>query len=84
MESLRLQQRMNARYGAQGQEPGSMFRRLEDRISDMELEAKSLRDIRRFGAEVLHEAGNRVQSVVERELEQLKRKLEKEGWSSSS
>jgi phage shock protein A len=67
-----------------GQEPGSMFRRLEDRINDMELEAKSLRDIRRFGAEVLHEAGSRVQSVVERELELLKRKLEKEGWSSSS
>ncbi|MBD3917141.1 PspA/IM30 family protein [Paenibacillus sp. PR3] len=84
MESLRLQQRMNARYGAQGQEPVSMFRRLEDRISDMEMEAKSLRDIRRIGAEVLYEAGSRVQSVVERELEQLKRKLEKEGWSSSS
>ncbi|WP_127533375.1 PspA/IM30 family protein [Paenibacillus kobensis] len=84
MESLRLQQRMNARYGAQGQEPVSMFRRLEDRINDMELEAKSLRDLRRIGTEFLTETGQRVQSVVERELEQLKRKLEKEGWSSSS
>ncbi|MWC31000.1 PspA/IM30 family protein [Paenibacillus sp. MMS18-CY102] len=84
MESLRLQQRMNARYGGQGQEPTSMFRRLEDRINDMELEAKSLRDLRRMGSELLSEAGQKVQSVVERELEQLKRKLEKEGWSSSS
>jgi phage shock protein A len=84
MESLRLQQRMNARYGTQGQEPVSMFRRLEDRINDMELEAKSLRDLRRIGTEFLTETGQRVQSVVERELEQLKRKLEKEGWSSSS
>jgi len=84
MESLRLQQRMNARYGMQGAEPGSMFRRLEDRIGDMELEAKSLRDLRRIGTEFLNATGQRIQSAVEQELEQLKRKLEKEGWSSSS
>lgn len=86
MESLRLQQRMNSRYasgfGEQGAQPGTMFRRLEDRISDMELEAKSLQDLRRMGKEFVTEAGNTVQSVIERELEQLKRKLEKEGWSS--
>ncbi|GFN33345.1 PspA/IM30 family protein [Paenibacillus xylaniclasticus] len=84
MESLRLQQRMNARFGTQGQEPVGIFRRLEDRINDMELEAKSLRDIRRIGTEFLTETGQRVKSAVENELEQLKRKLEKEGWSSSS
>jgi len=59
-----------------------MFRRLEERISDMELEAKSLQDLRRMGKEFVTETGNTVQSVIERELEQLKRKLEKEGWSS--
>lgn len=86
MESLRLQQRMNSRYasglGEQGAQPGTMFRKLEDRISDMELEAKSLQDLRRMGKEFVSEAGNTVQSVIERELEQLKRKLEKEGWTS--
>lgn len=85
MESLRLQQRMNSRYGAYGEQgvhPGSVFRRLEDRISDMEQEAKSLRDVRRMGQEFLSEAGNTVQSVIERELQQLKKKLEKEGWTS--
>lgn len=86
MESLRLQQRMNSRYnsgiGDQGVQSGSVFRRLEDRISGMEHEAKSLREIRRMGQEFVAEAGNTVQSVIERELEQLKRKLEKEGWTS--
>ncbi|MGO4540881.1 PspA/IM30 family protein [Paenibacillus sp. YIM B09110] len=86
MESLRLQQRMNSRYagayGEQGVQPGAVFRRLEDRISDMEQEAKSLRDVRRMGQEFLSEAGSTVQSVIERELQQLKRKLEKEGWTS--
>lgn len=85
MESLRLQQRMNSRYnsgfGGQGVQPGSAFRRMEDRISDMEHEAKSLRDIRRMGQEFVVEAGHTVQSVIERELAELKRKLEKEGWS---
>lgn len=83
MESLRLQQKMNSRYtGEQGAQPGTMFRRLEDRISDMELEAKSLQDLRRMGREFATETGNTVQSVIERELDQLKRKLQKEGWSS--
>jgi phage shock protein A len=84
MESLRLQQRMNQRYGAFGEgnpgiQPEGMFRRLEDRISDMELEARSLRDIRRSGQEFLSQAGSTVQSVIEQELQQLKRKLGKEG-----
>lgn len=89
MESLRLQQRMNARYagsgkGSQlGQQPDGIFRRLEDRISDMELEARSLRDLRRQGQEFLVEAGTAIQSVIENELEQLKRKLKEEGWKSS-
>ncbi|WP_274649159.1 PspA/IM30 family protein [Paenibacillus humicola] len=90
MESLRLQQRMNARYvgsgvhGVQaGQQPEGMFRRLEDRISNLEHEAKSLREIRRAGQEFITQAGSTVQSVIEREMEQLKRKLQQEGWKSS-
>lgn len=89
MESLRLQQRMNARYAGQGihnqglgQQPSGMFRRLDDRITDMELEARSLRDIRRSGQEFLSEAGAVLQSAIEREMEQLKRKLQQEGWKS--
>ncbi|MBB3114701.1 phage shock protein A [Paenibacillus phyllosphaerae] len=89
MESLRLQQRLNARYAGNGlggpqsgQQPAGMFRRLEDRISDMELEAKSLRDLRRAGQEFIVEAGGALQSVIEREMEQLKRKLQQEGWKS--
>lgn len=89
MESLRLQQRMNARYAGQGihnqglgQQPSGMFRRLDDRITDMELEARSLRDLRRSGQEFLSEAGAVLQSAIEREMEQLKRKLQQEGWKS--
>jgi phage shock protein A len=89
MESLRLQQRLNARYanhgaggGQYGRQPEGMFRRLEDKLSHMELEAKSLRDIRRAGQTLLNETGAAVQSLIEREMEQLKRKLQQEGWKS--
>ncbi|WP_308636050.1 PspA/IM30 family protein [Paenibacillus silvisoli] len=85
MESLRLQQRMNERYvggqaGIGQQQPNGMFRKLEDRISDMELEARSLRDLRKAGQEFISEAGHTIQNVIEREMEQLKRKLQQEGW----
>lgn len=80
MESLRLQQRMNERYGSLGGgQPENIFRRLDDRISDMEHEARSLRDIRRAGQEFASQASGAVQSMIEQELQQLKRKLEKEG-----
>ncbi|SEO90560.1 PspA/IM30 family protein [Paenibacillus sp. OV219] len=87
MESLRLQQRMNERYtggsaNGPGQQPGGMFRKLEDRISDMELEARSLRDLRKAGGQLLSEAGFALQNTIEREMEQLKRKLQQEGWKS--
>lgn len=82
METLRLQQRMNARYtdGELGAGPSTMFRRMEDHISDLEHEARSLRDVRRMGHELMSDIGNTVHTAIEKEMEQLKRKLEKEGW----
>lgn len=86
MESIRLQQRMNSRFGGLGEagpQPGAMFRRMEDRITDLETEAKSIRDVRRMGHEMESTGhGSTVKSVIERELDELKRKLAKEGWSS--
>ncbi len=80
MESLRLQQRMNQRYssGMNGRQPGTMFRRMEDQISDMEFEARSLRDVR-SATQPSMSAGGNSQAAIERELSELKRKLEKEG-----
>ncbi|MCU6712003.1 PspA/IM30 family protein [Paenibacillus sp. J5C_2022] len=85
MESLKLQQRMNQRMQngvGDGGHPGTVFRRMEDRISDMEHEARSLRDIRRAGTGLGDQIGRSVGSAIEQELEELKRKLKKEGWSS--
>lgn len=80
MESLRLQQRLNARFGpGAGGNPQTMFRRLDDRLTDMELETKSLRDLRRMGQEMIFQAGTVVHEAIERELQQLKRKLEQGG-----
>ncbi|MBB6632941.1 PspA/IM30 family protein [Cohnella thailandensis] len=80
MESLRLQQRLTARLGESGYQGNTrtMFRRLDDQITDMELESKSLRDLRRMGTEMLYTAGTAVQEVIERELQQLKRKLQQD------
>lgn len=84
MESVRLQQRLNNRFqgGVSGPQPGSMFRRMEDQINDLEQEARSLRDVRRMSREFGDNVGHTVKSVIERELDELKRKLQKEGWSS--
>jgi Phage shock protein A (IM30), suppresses sigma54-dependent transcription len=87
MESLRLQQRLNNRLyggvGENGAQPGTVFRRMEDRISDMEMEAKSLRDIRRMGSGMQGVGyGKAADDTVERELAEMKRKLQKEGWTS--
>jgi phage shock protein A len=82
IETVRLQQQMNARLsGVTGNQTPRMFARLEDKVSDMELEAKTLRDVRRAGREALYSAGNAVQSALETELEKLKQKLDQEGWS---
>jgi len=79
METLRLQQRLNQRAAAYGGgDVPKMFNRLEDRLSDWELEAKSLSDLRRMGQEYAVQAGETVATVLERELARLKEKLSNE------
>lgn len=81
LETARLQQRMNERMSSFGPQLGSRtFSRLEDRISDLELEARTLRDVRRMSHEALFRAGDSVRQAVERELDALRRKLDQEGW----
>ncbi len=75
MESLRLQQKLNARFGPGAEDPSSMFRKLDDRMMDIELETKSLRDLRRMGQESALRFGTVLQETIERELEHLKQKL---------
>ncbi len=77
-ESIRLQRQMNERLKSQ-HHIGHAFNRLEDRVSDMELENKCMREVRKVGQE-LAQAGAAVQMTIERELEVLKQKLEREGW----
>jgi phage shock protein A len=79
MESLRLQQRLNERAGTYGSgDVPKMFGRLEDRLSDWELEAKSLRDLRRMGSDYPGQGGESTASALERELSRLKEKLNNE------
>jgi len=81
MESLRLQQRMNERMGTMNgfNDPSRMFDRLNERVADMELETRTLRDLRRIGTEFAYQAGTTLQSTLERELQNLKHKLAQEG-----
>ncbi|MGF7046208.1 phage shock protein A [Paenibacillus sp. DS2015] len=80
MENLRLQQRMNQRMGDfGGKDVPKMFNRLEDRISDWELEAQSLRELRRMGQNYVEQASVTVSSVLEKELARLKAKLNNSG-----
>ncbi|WP_138495317.1 PspA/IM30 family protein [Paenibacillus pinistramenti] len=79
METLRLQQRMNQRMGAERDVP-KMFGRLEDRVSDMEWEQRSLRELRRnesAGQGSIFGSSN-ASSTLERELERLKQKLNRQ------
>lgn len=82
MESVRLQQQMNERLGLGGRTGGERaFSRLEERVSDMELEARSLGEIRRKGQELLYEVGTTAKYTLESELQRLKQKLEQQGGS---
>lgn len=83
MESIRLQRRLNERLSFNsGQQPGEMMRKMEDRIQDMELETQSLREVRQsngiYGQSLQND---RRSAEVDVELQQLKEKLNKEGWS---
>ncbi|HZG84530.1 PspA/IM30 family protein [Paenibacillus sp.] len=76
LETLRLQRRMHEKshhYASQG---GNWFHRLEEHITDLELEARSLMDVRGgYSAP----AGDRIsfgEDKVEQALAMLKRKLE--------
>ncbi|MCD1258712.1 PspA/IM30 family protein [Paenibacillus athensensis] len=76
MESARLQQRLHARLGGFGPDVAPRaFGRLEERVSDMELHAKSLRDVRRMSRDGYY-AGN---PAVDAELEALRNRLNQEG-----
>jgi phage shock protein A len=80
LESVRLQRRMNERMNDIGRNSTPrMFNRLEERVSDLELETRSLRDVRRMSKEVLYQAGSAVSHVLEQELSNLRKKLEMEG-----
>lgn len=78
MESLRLQQKLNARFGPGADDPASMFRKLDDRMTDYELEARSLRELRRIGQESALRVGTALQETIERELHQLKQKMQQD------
>jgi len=80
MESARLQQQMNERLGFAGRSTSErIFQRLEDQVSGIELEAKSLSELRRQGEEMLYDAGMSLKQVLDGELARLKQKLEREG-----
>lgn len=77
MESARLQQRLNSRMSGVGQHATPrIFNRIEENVTDMELQAKSLRDVRRMSRESFYSAGN---PAVDAELEALRSRLNKEG-----
>lgn len=82
LESIRLQRRMNEHIGEMGRSSTPrMFSRLEEKVSDLEYETRSLRDVRRLSKEVLYQAGSAVQQILEQELNNLRKKLAMEGGS---
>lgn len=84
IETARLQQRMNQYMGTSaGFNPTPrMFNRLEERVSDMELEARSLSDLRRIGREAMLQVGMSLNGALESEMAKLRNKIAQEGWSS--
>ncbi|MFD1886864.1 PspA/IM30 family protein [Paenibacillus wenxiniae] len=77
METLRLQQQMNRRFG-NGMNNMPSFNRLEDRISDWELEAKAMRDIRQ-GEDTYTTGSDPAKTIaLDAELERLRRKLDQQ------
>jgi phage shock protein A len=82
MEAARLRQRMNERmggFGAASYGAPRAFSRLEERVSDMELQARMLRDVRRMTGGAYGGGYSPVHPAVDAELEALRKKLEREG-----
>lgn len=82
METIRLQRRMNERLGFQSQENSNeMMRKMESRLSDMELENQALRQVRSGNTPYNNQSSFTQQKnwEVEQQLQQLKEKLNKEG-----
>ncbi|MCY9593441.1 PspA/IM30 family protein [Paenibacillus chitinolyticus] len=76
MESARLQQRLNSRTGyGDGSSSPRMFYRMEEHVSDMEMQAHVLRDLRRTTREGGSQNSN---PALEKELEALRRKINRE------
>jgi len=76
IETLRLQQRMHERTRSYASQGGAWFHRLEDRITDMELEARSLIEVRGGFADRTSQMLAYGEDKIEQALAQLKRKLE--------
>jgi len=77
IETLRLQRQMNERTRNFAGQGANWFNRLEDRILDMELEARSLMEVR--GGHFLDRAAQRISyeaDKIDEALAQLKKKLE--------
>jgi phage shock protein A len=82
LESVRLQRRMNERMSSSSAYGSTrVFSRLEEKVMDLELETRSLRDVRGLGKEKWIQAGLEVKEAMEREMQHLKNKLAQEGWS---
>ncbi|MEK8132099.1 PspA/IM30 family protein [Paenibacillus filicis] len=81
LESVRLQQRMNERMRSMGSGPSPrLFDRLDERVSDMELTARTLREVRGHVREAWTSVSGAA-SAVEEELDKLRSKLKQEGWN---
>lgn len=80
MQAAQLQRRLNERRSFGGDlNSDRVFSRLEDQLSRMELESRTLAEVRRMGQELLYEAGSTVKSLLDDELARLKQKIDQEG-----
>ncbi|MCR8643115.1 PspA/IM30 family protein [Paenibacillus sp. N1-5-1-14] len=79
MESARLQHRMNARMNTMGGNMPRVYDRINEHVTDMELEARSMRDLRRMTQEGTYNSGyGQGHPGLEQELENLRNKLKGE------
>ncbi|MBR2569350.1 MAG: PspA/IM30 family protein [Paenibacillus sp.] len=74
MQTIRLQQRMNERtnhFG--GNQTDGMFRRLDDRVTDMEWETQSLNNIRHMNQNI--QGSYEKEAQLQQEMQRLREKL---------